>query len=221
MQIAIIAALQHQKRKIVFDDSLRWAVTKATLDQLDYAALVCDQRAALLIANEAAAGVLGEGDGVAVTHGRVHLSGRVDRERLSSILCGSSAERDGGTTALLARRPSGLPAYQIVLRRLDVALTTLERSARELWTMAISDPARAPRPSLRQLVSLYALTPAEARIALSLLAGDTPDEIAARTNLKIATIRSHLASLYAKTGARRQSELVRLLSSIPAMRNAA
>jgi DNA-binding CsgD family transcriptional regulator len=45
--------------------------------------------------------------------------------------------------------------------------------------------------------------------------GLTVQEIAARRGVALATIRSQMQSLMAKTGARRQAELVGMLSSMP------
>ena len=69
-------------------------------------------------------------------------------------------------------------------------------------------------PSETELRSLFALTPAEARVACHLV-GETVDEIAEALHVGVATVRSHVQHLLAKTGTRRQSELVRLLVSGP------
>jgi len=45
--------------------------------------------------------------------------------------------------------------------------------------------------------------------------GATPGEIADRTGVQINTIRCQLKQIYAKTGARRQADLVRLLLTGP------
>lgn len=58
-----------------------------------------------------------------------------------------------------------------------------------------------------QLVSL-GLTHAEAEIALSLVYGLTPREIASKRRVSIHTIRNQLKSAMSKTGSRRQSDLV-------------
>ena len=47
--------------------------------------------------------------------------------------------------------------------------------------------------------------------------GESPEEAAASLNIKVSTARWHLASLYRKTGARRQAQLVGLLTSLPSI----
>jgi DNA-binding CsgD family transcriptional regulator len=45
--------------------------------------------------------------------------------------------------------------------------------------------------------------------------GESPEQAAAFLKIKISTARWRLASLYRKTGTRRQTDLLRLLLSIP------
>jgi DNA-binding CsgD family transcriptional regulator len=75
-------------------------------------------------------------------------------------------------------------------------------------------PEEAPVPSENELRDLFGLTPAEARVACRLV-GETVDEVAEALGVGVATVRTHVQHLLAKTGTRRQSELVRLLVSGP------
>ncbi|MDE2201077.1 MAG: helix-turn-helix transcriptional regulator, partial [Rhodospirillales bacterium] len=77
-------------------------------------------------------------------------------------------------------------------------------------------PPAGARVPPDQLAALFGLTRAEAELAIDLLAGLAPAQIAARRSRSIHTIRTHLARLMAKTQTRGQGELVRLLASIPA-----
>ena len=64
----------------------------------------------------------------------------------------------------------------------------------------------------------FGLTGAEATLAVDLLAGSELREIAERRGRSIATVRSQLAKLMAKTDVNRQSELLRLLGTLPRLR---
>lgn len=70
-------------------------------------------------------------------------------------------------------------------------------------------------PSQDDLRQLFDLTPAESKVAIMLCAGRAPKEIARDLQVSVATVRSHLASLLAKTGTSRQVQLVRLMMSLP------
>jgi DNA-binding CsgD family transcriptional regulator len=54
------------------------------------------------------------------------------------------------------------------------------------------------------------LTPAETRVMTSLLSGRTLAETAATPSIAITTARTHLDSIFAKTGVTRQADLQRL-----------
>ena len=57
----------------------------------------------------------------------------------------------------------------------------------------------------------YHLTAAEHRLARALIQGIAVKEYARMASLAPSTVRSHLKQLFAKTGAHRQADLVRLL----------
>lgn len=75
---------------------------------------------------------------------------------------------------------------------------------------------RQPRsgPNPRTLQKMFGLTGAETNLAMQLAKGDAPLEIAEHCQLSRTTIRTQLASLFAKTETRRQAELVALLGRI-------
>ena len=75
----------------------------------------------------------------------------------------------------------------------------------------VTDPERYPEPDGARLERLYRLRPAEIAVVRLLVRHRTRREIAAEVNISINTVRFHLKQLFAKTGTRRQSELVRLL----------
>ena len=62
---------------------------------------------------------------------------------------------------------------------------------------------------------LYGLTPSEARVANLLLEGCEVREVAERHGITLETCRFNVKRVLAKTGTRRQSELSRLMMSLP------
>ena len=67
------------------------------------------------------------------------------------------------------------------------------------------------------LRSLYELTPAEARLASALVAGESMLAFAQRTAISETTARTHMKHILAKTNTRRQSDLLRIIMTGPAM----
>jgi DNA-binding CsgD family transcriptional regulator len=64
-----------------------------------------------------------------------------------------------------------------------------------------------------QLVELFGLLPSEARLAWEIAQGIPIAEAAANLNLTVETARNYSKKIYAKMGARRQAELVRIILS--------
>jgi DNA-binding CsgD family transcriptional regulator len=92
------------------------------------------------------------------------------------------------------------------LDRPPSALVTLRRAAASPTVTAIT------------LGRLFGLTPAEASLALALLAGRSLAEIGAERGVTGNTLRTQLAQVLRKTGTANQRNLVRLLGLLPPMR---
>ncbi|CCV13982.1 Two component system response regulator [Mesorhizobium sp. STM 4661] len=80
--------------------------------------------------------------------------------------------------------------------------------------VALLDRESRSGPNPHTLQKMFGLTGAETNLALRLAQGDAPLEIARSWRLSRTTIRSQLASLFAKTETKRQAELVALLGRI-------
>jgi DNA-binding CsgD family transcriptional regulator len=80
--------------------------------------------------------------------------------------------------------------------------------------IALLDRENRSTANPQTLQRMFGLTRAETHLALRLAHGDAPLEIARSWRLSRTTIRSQLASLFAKTDTKRQAELVALLGRI-------
>lgn len=95
----------------------------------------------------------------------------------------------------------------------------IRRSARDLFVrcagMLVLTPVTLPRaPPVELVQSLFDLTPAEARVARRLAAGETASDIASAGSVSLNTVRSQMRGVFDKTGRRRQAEVVALLGGI-------
>jgi len=79
----------------------------------------------------------------------------------------------------------------------------------------VSDPAQQPNSCGTLLRQLYGLSPAECRLADLLHQGLEVREAAGCLKTTLETARFHLKRVLAKTGARRQTELMRLMMTLP------
>lgn len=78
----------------------------------------------------------------------------------------------------------------------------------------IMDPVARPQDDGSRLTVALGLTPAERKVALDLARELSPAEIAERQGVAASTVKTHLLSLFAKTGTNRQSHLVALLGRL-------
>ncbi len=77
----------------------------------------------------------------------------------------------------------------------------------------LSDPDASLPISPDTLEQVYGLTDAEAKVAICLANGLEMDAIAEVNGISVNTVRTQVKRVYAKTGVKRQAELVRLLLS--------
>ena len=83
---------------------------------------------------------------------------------------------------------------------------SLVRNAAGMLTLHVIDASKTSmKPTL---IEVFGLTEREAETTTHLVEGLSLAEIAAKMNISIGTARQHLKSVFAKTGTRRQSELV-------------
>lgn len=100
----------------------------------------------------------------------------------------------------------GGPMWQVELAPLQIDPAP---PADLLLMLTVHVPVR-PERGILALARIFRLTCAEARVLAQLADDRTPAEISAALGVSLTTVRTHLQSLYQKTGARRQPELVRL-----------
>jgi DNA-binding CsgD family transcriptional regulator len=87
-----------------------------------------------------------------------------------------------------------------------------ESKQRPAVAVFLRDPeSNAAQPSNELLRKLFGLTRMEASLAMLLAEGFTLDEAAEKMDVRRNTARTHLRSIFCKTGVTRQTMLVRLL----------
>ncbi len=145
------------------------------------------------------------------------------------------------TSGKIAIALPGVPASQFAQRLRDACghpgvggVLTLQRGDGGAGAHLLVLPLRLQRAAIKQPVALvvvqgltvangyglpllqhvYGLTPAEARLALLILEGQSPGRVASALQLSVTTVRTQLSAVLKKTGAQRQSDLVRRLAPL-------
>ncbi|MFM1991908.1 MAG: hypothetical protein RJA99_4865 [Pseudomonadota bacterium] len=81
-------------------------------------------------------------------------------------------------------------------------------------TGTLIDLSRQPSLDGIHLSSLFGLSASSARVAEAYLRADSVKEVARRLGISTNTVKTHLATIYERTGCTRQSQLVRLLMAL-------
>ena len=167
----------------------------------------------VLFMNAAAEEAIRGADGLSVADGRLRAARAANDRTLQQIIgrvlrSHSEAQPDAGGAVALAR-PSGRTPFVV---RVMPSAAGERFGAGELPValVLIADPDRRAAPSDATLRSL-GFSPSEARIAQRLVQGRTLAEAARDLGMAHNTARAHLRSIFAKTRARSQVELVRML----------
>jgi DNA-binding CsgD family transcriptional regulator len=200
----------------------------AALDRMPFAAILCDRTARAVWLNRPAEEMVRRGDGLRVAHGRVEAAaGNGVSAELRRLIAGAAAdglhvrrrgaaggsfevEEAGGLLPLprpwplrpLAAMVTPLP---MPASPIDIALDATRPAA----LLLVNDPDRAVQLPTERLAKAFGLTGAEAKLAAALATGTSLSAYAETAQITIGTARWYLKQALAKTGAHRQSELVR------------
>lgn len=183
----------------------------AALNQMSRGMILLGSKMQIIAMNKAAERILATNSGLRANRMGLHTEDG-ESARLEKLV----------SEAVATSRGNGLqPAGAMTISRRDLPpLHALVSPVRGL-TMAptdcvqaivfVSDSAQRVRPASDTLHAMFGLTAAECRVALLLGDGHAPRQIATMVGVTPNTIRSQMKSVFAKTGVKRQSELVRLL----------
>jgi DNA-binding CsgD family transcriptional regulator len=111
------------------------------------------------------------------------------------------------------QRPYGRKPYLLMFSAVALSSWTIDVSPSDRMILVyINDPQKRLQPTEDQLISYYKLTGAQAKVAVQIYAVENIVTVSEVLGISINTARSHLRSIYAKTGANNQSELAKLLT---------
>lgn len=205
----------HVVRAMRFSDILELRAVEAqrlaaVLDGIATAVWLVDDKARVLHANAAAEGLLRR-DGLlrivrdqltATVPAKASLLAAAVRQAAAGAFAGDTAQ---ATIAL----GDGAMGTGLLVTVLPLRGATLGVVAAVL----VQDPAAAPEAPLRPFGALHGLTPAEISCLGEIALGRNVPEAAAALHVAPSTARTHLKSIFQKTGTTSQAELVRLLAS--------
>jgi DNA-binding CsgD family transcriptional regulator len=203
-------ATQIQSR--LLESEAKAAMGTSALNRLTHPLLIADQPAHALFLNRAAESLVREGTALRLVGSTLKLPNPDAQRALETLLSNAIARGHGG--GMTIHDNSGR-TWDLVIAPLAPDLGADNPQQRPLAMVLVGDRQKPQHLDGPLLTALFHLTAAEGRVALALLDGLTPEEYAQAAKLSIATVRCQLREIFAKTGTRRQAELVKLLALLP------
>lgn len=215
--------LPHLKRSIQLHarlDSLECErqLFAGTINRMLLGIISFTQTGQILEMNQEAKRILGEKDGIWLSGNTLTADsvqeGRELQRMLKQAFSEHPSEQEEGpgvVQALSITRPSGRAKLGVLIRAIPLGQWSESRQ-RPGTVVFLRDPeSSGAQPSQELVRRLFGLTRMEAQLALLLTEGLTLDEAAEQMNVRRNTARTHLRSIFSKTGVTRQTMLVRLL----------
>ena len=212
--------LPHVSRAVQIGDLLDLGAAQKQRAQglmaaMDHAVLAVDGTGRIVAANRRAEAMLRDGTLIRATANRIEaVHEPASAALLGSIRAATDDEATLGQHSIgvpLARQPVPAVAYVMPLAR---------RNAAEGWkpeataAVIIRTGENVVPAAIAAIAELFALTPAQAKVAAEAAQGRSRKEIARRLSISDLTVKTHLSQIYEKTGAADQRALALLFERL-------
>ena len=190
-------------------------------NSIESAVVLLDAGGRVILANAAAHSILNRGDGLYLSKSKMITTSRSREsaklvELISKAIATAKGKGHFGGGVMPFARPGRRPLQLLVS---PLCSASAANPGRAVVAVFLADPEQNPAVPTDVLRTLFGLSPAEARLALSVFEGNSLSEAAELNRVSRETVKSQMSAVFAKTGTRRQGELVRLLSSVRVLKD--
>jgi DNA-binding CsgD family transcriptional regulator/PAS domain-containing protein len=185
------------------------AAAHQALRYLSVGVVLTDVEGHVLETNPLASEILRCEDGLLVRDGRLTATRTFESARLAAGIAGRGHCQP--ESHLLIGRKGGARPHAVTIAPLDGGDGGAH--AQRIVMVLIVNPDWQT-PSERSVSAFFGLSPAESRLAASLMQGRKLADIARDNGVEVTTLRTQLSSILRKVGVERQVDLVRVLSGI-------
>jgi DNA-binding CsgD family transcriptional regulator len=182
-----------------------------TLDALKVGVVLASADSRILYANRAAQEMMRDGGPLRDCGGVLRAEGGAASAEIRAAIRRAAHSVGGIRMSGSAVRLTGEGEVPVVARVLPLAGGEVEPAA---VVAVFINPAVDDAASARAVSAAFGLTPAETRVLGRVLSGSSVAEAAAGLGVAASTARTHLDSIFAKTGVSRQYQLLRLAAQI-------
>jgi DNA-binding CsgD family transcriptional regulator len=221
-QILLKQLVPHFQRAVQVQRSLFLARMQAqsggqALSASGIGMIIVAEDARVLSCNDVAERIVSAGCGITIRGTRLcaQTSAATELLRVTIAEAARAGVRSGRGSGGVLALPAGLENRMPVLIAPLKAENDLFRFHRPAAVVFISGKERSSRLAAADIEQVFGLTPAEARIVCGLLEGLSLNEYALKARVSVATVRTQLKQVFAKTGATSQSILMRLILADP------
>lgn len=197
--VAIYGRLVHQQQQLYIADE--------TSSQLGIGMLVLAVDGQVLTVNPLADSMLQSRKDFILQQGRLHCVDTETEQKLRNYLNSLKKGTLESSEESFQMPRSGGGSWLLILRRNEIPAEFRE-NVPDIVTVLVRDSAQGAAISVDQLMELFGLTPAEARLAERLVQGDSLSEAARKLERSRSTVRVQLASIFTKTGVHKQHQLI-------------
>ena len=184
---------------------------EAALDKVRAGLILCGADLNVDWYNRAAAKMIETSATLSVAHGQLWCGSPAASGRLRALAAAVARGDQPGATLALGDNADDL--IHIRITRIDQDQPDRGWRKDAQIALFLSHSADVPQFDAADVASLFSLTPAEARLAGAIAAGETLTDFAERRGISVGTARIQLKQVLAKTASGRQAELVRKLCS--------
>lgn len=216
----------HLRRAVTIADllqmrQLRLDLFETAFDALATAIIIVDDEANVIEANAAARRLLEDGRIVSGTGNRLRVAQAEAHAKLIQAVRISGGDASAGALGIGVPLNSGVEKSLAYVLPLGGSRLRRGLSAGGKAAIFIAPPDSAGVPGLDAIAALYQLTAAESRVLEHLVQGRPLAEAPDYLDMAPGTAKTHLARIFAKTGASRQGELIaRVRQLAPPVRGA-
>jgi DNA-binding CsgD family transcriptional regulator len=191
-----------------------------TLDRITVGVALLDRNASVLFVNKALQSMAIDG-ALSLRNQRLSSYSAPHAKRLNDLVQSAFRGAPGATMAI----PHPIDGRSVAVLVSSVRSRDLDRFAsldmRDAAAMVfVLDPAISTTIPPEWVMDAYGLTLAEARVALHAASGRSVADVGAQLKISPNTVKTHLRSVFAKTGVHGQAELASIIASLKLMTGA-